>query len=52
MGLTPNLTNFIEDINKSKPKLTDEDKVSEFKTRQFNYISDCLAREISPKGIY
>jgi hypothetical protein len=43
---------FIEDLNKSQPKLEKEDKADEFKTRQFNYISHCLANEIAPSGPY
>jgi len=43
---------FIEDLNKSQPKLEKEDKADEFKTRQFNYIKHCLETEQAPSGPY
>lgn len=43
---------FMEDLNKSQPRLEKVDKADEFKTRQFNYISHCLANEIAPSGPY
>jgi len=52
IGLSPEIVNFLEDLNKSKPTLTDGDKVSEFKTRQYNYIAEGLSKEIAPSGIY
>lgn len=43
---------LIENINKSNPTLLKEDKVDEFKVRQFEYISECLNTGRSPSGIY
>lgn len=43
---------LIENINKSNPQLTKEDKADEFKVRQFEYISMCLETGNSPQGIY
>lgn len=52
LGLPMSEVHFIEDLNKSQPRLEKEDKADEFKTRQFNYISHCLANEIAPSGPY
>jgi hypothetical protein len=52
LGVPKYYRELIENLNKSQPKLTKEDKIDEFKVRQFEYISDCLAREMSPSGPY
>lgn len=52
IGLPQSEIHFIHDLNKSQPKLTEKDEIEEFKVRQYNYISDCLAREIPPSGPY
>jgi len=52
MGLPGSETSFIENVNKSQIKLTEEDKTEEFKARQFEYISKCINEEIAPEGKY
>jgi DNA repair photolyase len=44
--------NFIENLNKSQVKLGKEDKLDEFKTRQFEYIRKCLSEDRAPEGPY
>lgn len=52
IGLPQSEIHFIHDLNKSQPKLEKVDEIEEFKTRQYNYISECLAKEIPPEGKY
>lgn len=52
LGLPEKEVIFLEDLNKSQPTLQDEDKVDEFKVRQYNYISECLSKELNPTGQY
>lgn len=41
---------LVENLNKSQPNLQKEDKVDEFKARQFEFISECLTKELDPTG--
>jgi len=50
IGLPAEEMHFISNINKSQPKLPEVLKLEEFKTRQFNYISECLREEKAPEG--
>lgn len=52
MGLPKEEAYFLENLNKSQVKLTEEDKIAEFKTRQFEHISQCLAEGRAPEGKY
>jgi len=52
IGMPMREIHFLHDINKSQPKLTPEDQIDEFRTRQYNYIAKCINEEQSPTGIY